>query len=175
MSKSPVKIGIPKWSDKELVLNLVMGSFAPGKELNIIPQELQKTETQDYDYYIIQFKGPILREWKEAVEKEGVILQNYLPNYAFIAGMKRDIVNTVFSKEYVNYIGIYQPYYKILVDKYSGSKELNIWVFSKEKIQDVVQKLRSQGFAEVKIHDENIIRARGTYSQVIMAAKLTEV
>ncbi|MEM3612103.1 MAG: S8 family serine peptidase [Thermoplasmata archaeon] len=175
MSKNPVKIGIPKWSDKELVLNLVMGSFAPGKELNIIPQELQKTETQDYDYYIIQFKGPILREWKEAVEKEGVILQNYLPNYAFIAGMKRDIVNTVFSKEYVNYIGIYQPYYKILVDKYSGSKELNIWVFSKEKIQDVVQKLRSQGFAEVKIHDENIIRARGTYSQVIMAAKLTEV
>ncbi|MEM3413041.1 MAG: hypothetical protein QXE27_03745, partial [Thermoplasmata archaeon] len=105
MTKNHVKIGIPKWSDKELVLNLVIGSFTPGKELNIIPKALQKTNTEDYDYYIIQFKGPILREWKEAVEKEGVILQNYLPNYAFIAGMKRDIVNTVFSKEYVNYIG----------------------------------------------------------------------
>ncbi|MCX8174389.1 MAG: S8 family serine peptidase [Thermoplasmata archaeon] len=175
MGKPPLKVGIAKSSDKQHTLCLVMGNFVPGKELTQIPPELQKTETEDYDYYILQFKGPVDQKWKEDIEKEGVVLHDYLPNDAFIASMNREIVNSVFSKEYVNYIGIYQPYYKVLVDRYTGSTQLHIWVFSKEKIPNIAQELRKIGFKEVKIFDEERISAKGTYLQVIEAAKIAEV
>jgi hypothetical protein len=64
-------------------------------------------------YYIVQFDGPIRTRQKKKLEKRGVRVLDYLPDFAFIVKMNDETRAAVESMKEVRWVGIYQPAYRI--------------------------------------------------------------
>lgn len=81
-----------------------------------IPSELRVNLTQQLncDKFILQFVGPIKQEWKDKVASYGVVLFGYLPSYGFIVQMNSSLMPELEQLYFVQWIGIYQPAYKVL-------------------------------------------------------------
>ncbi len=65
------------------------------------------------EYYILQFKGNVLEEWKQAVKNTGALFFDYVPNNAFIVRMNSSVKSQVEAMDIVQWVGTYQPAYKI--------------------------------------------------------------
>lgn len=63
--------------------------------------------------FIVQFSGPVLQAWKQAVEQTGALLGGYLPENAFIAELTRDQLEKVAALDCVQWVGPFKPDYKI--------------------------------------------------------------
>ncbi len=66
--------------------------------------------------YLVQFTGPVHNEWKAAVEKAGVRLYGYIPDYAFIARMDPATAESVRGLSFVRWVGLYHPAYRLSPD-----------------------------------------------------------
>ena len=66
--------------------------------------------------YLIQFTGPVRNEWKAAVEKAGVGLYGYIPDYAFVARMDPATAESVRPLSFVRWVGLYHPAYRLSPD-----------------------------------------------------------
>ena len=75
-----------------------------------IPPALASTNS---DERIVQFIGPIKSEWVKAVEGFGIGLEEYVDSFAFITRMDDAQASAVRSLPFVNWIGTYEPAYKI--------------------------------------------------------------
>ena len=64
-------------------------------------------------YYIVQFSGYIREEWKQAVSDTGAVIFDYVPNNAFVVRMDPVEKSRVESLDEVQWIGIFQPSYRI--------------------------------------------------------------
>ena len=69
--------------------------------------------TDTEEYYILQFKGNVLEEWKQAVKNTGAVFFDYVPNNAFIVRMNSSVKSQVETMDIVQWVGTYQPAYKI--------------------------------------------------------------
>ncbi len=67
-------------------------------------------------YYLVQFKGPILPEWKVALQKQGAVVLDYVPQFAYIVRMNSAISAQVQGFSSVRWIGIYQPAFRLSTD-----------------------------------------------------------
>ncbi|MDK2834750.1 MAG: hypothetical protein PWR29_223 [Methanolobus sp.] len=63
-------------------------------------------------YYIVQFKGPVLEEWKGEVTGTGAALFDYIPNNAFIIRMDSSQKDQVQYFDFVIWTGEYRAEYK---------------------------------------------------------------
>ncbi len=66
--------------------------------------------------YILQFSGPVLPEWKQAVLEAGGQLDGYLPDYAFIARLDGAALARVRVLPFVRWVGPYEPAYRLAAD-----------------------------------------------------------
>jgi len=64
-------------------------------------------------YYIVQSTSYVTDEWKQSITDTGAVLFDYIPNNAFIVRMNSRVLARVEALDTVQWIGIYQPYYKI--------------------------------------------------------------
>jgi len=64
-------------------------------------------------YYIVQFSDYIREEWKQDVRDTGAVIYDYVPNNAFVVRMNTSVKSRVESLDKVQWIGIYQPSYRI--------------------------------------------------------------
>jgi hypothetical protein len=64
------------------------------------------------NYFLIQFTGPILQEWKDAVASKGFDFVNYIANYAFIVRSERD-PSVLLTLPFVRWVGAHHPAYKL--------------------------------------------------------------
>lgn len=64
-------------------------------------------------YYIVQFQGPVEQAWKDQVAAAGAELLGYLPDYAFKVRMTPEQAAQVGQLATVNWVGIFQPAYKL--------------------------------------------------------------
>lgn len=67
-------------------------------------------------YYIVQFTGPVLEEWKDEVAGSGAALFDYVPNNAFIVRMNSSQKEQVESLDFVQWTGEYKASYKHQLD-----------------------------------------------------------
>ncbi|WP_370575092.1 Ig-like domain-containing protein [Methanomethylovorans sp.] len=67
-------------------------------------------------YYIVQFTGPVLEEWKDGVAESGAALFDYVPNNAFIVRMNLSQKEQVESLDVVQWTGEYKASYKHQLD-----------------------------------------------------------
>ncbi len=67
-------------------------------------------------YYIVQFVGPVLQEWKDQIAAEGAEILDYIPDYAFKVRMNPAEAVRVEALGSVAWVGLFQPAYKLSPD-----------------------------------------------------------
>ena len=63
--------------------------------------------------YLVQFIGPVKTGWVDDLKASGARLYNYVPNFAFIVSMDSWTAQVVARLPSVQWVGIYQPAYRI--------------------------------------------------------------
>jgi hypothetical protein len=114
------------------------------------------------DYYVVQFIGPITQEWKDQVAKLGALnTDQYWSDNAFIMKMDEKTLVNVRALPFVNWIGTYQPAYKMASDLSefnAGRDTIEVSVFKNENIETVISKLKSMGASFMwKVDKSNLI------------------
>ena len=69
--------------------------------------------TPGLHYYIVQFIGPIKQEWLKDIKKNGAILREPFPNFSYIVEMDKTVLSKIVSLPYLNWVGHYDPKYRI--------------------------------------------------------------
>ena len=108
--------GSPADPSKQTInLYLATGSFDPLQSLPAISSQLAYTteEAAAAGVYIVQFNGPVQETWKQALQQAGVILGDYLPDYAFIVSMTPEVKAQVEALSFVRWTGVYEPAYRL--------------------------------------------------------------
>ena len=113
-----------------------------------LPAELRATrDNQSPVYCIIQFKGPIQRGWIKQLNRLGAKTIGYLPNYATVAKLSPEQQENVSRLDFVNWIGLFHPAYKIQAEllSWSGRGEIAVLVTPGEDYKPVAELIDSQG------------------------------
>ncbi len=144
------KLTLPPEQTGPLTINLVQGySFDPLKEQPQLPAELSVAAPRkgEYDYYLIQFPGPIKPEWKASLEKRGVKFLWYVPNYAYVARVPVYRAKEIAALPEVRWMGLDQPAYKLLpgLEKAKGPQTLIVVFHYDEDADALLAELRSLG------------------------------
>lgn len=111
----------------------------------------------DAQLIIIQFDGPVEEDWKERVEAMGVILGDYLPDFAFLAKVKdaKD-QNALKRLPFVKRVVPFHPVSKLapqLRASLNRSSSLQVVAIGFDKRVDVGRKLRNiRGIQSVETH-----------------------
>ena len=63
------------------------------------------TDTGEYD--IVQFKGNVLEEWKQAVKNTGAVFFDYVPHNEFIVRMNSSETSSGETIDIVQWVGTY--------------------------------------------------------------------
>ncbi len=122
------------------------------------PEISSELRIDDYEpgekgIYIIHMLGPINSEWVERVEDMGVEVMNYVHNYAYRVRMTPEQAQEVYELRFVDWVGVYQPEYKIRPDLELGELEIGLAPGSEfETIERIAE------IADVEILDQNIER-----------------
>ncbi len=64
-------------------------------------------------HWIVQFVGPILPEWREAITATGATIADFIPEYAYLVEMTPQVAAEVAQLSYVNWVGLYRADYKL--------------------------------------------------------------
>lgn len=80
-----------------------------------IPYGLEKKAYTDDENgnYIVRFTGPVKDEWKANLEKLGVTVRDYIPEFSFLVSMQNAVCAEVAALPFVQEVLIYQPAFKI--------------------------------------------------------------
>jgi len=93
-------------------LHLVVGTFDPLVKPVVLPDEL--TTTSWDGLFLVQFIGPTLPSWRDAVEDLGVDLISYIPDNGYIARMTLSARRGVVDLPYVRWVGPFHPGFRVL-------------------------------------------------------------
>jgi len=103
-------VGPPEVGPEDMVIALATGTFSPTEpDLDGI-RELYPGEKARV---IIQTNGPALPEWIEQIEGLGVVIESYIPKYAFLATVPSDKIDDLLGLDFVRWIGPYEPEHKV--------------------------------------------------------------
>ncbi|MBS3781766.1 MAG: S8 family serine peptidase [Candidatus Thermoplasmatota archaeon] len=125
-----------------------------------VPEEMEIEEypSDERGYYILQFIGPIKDEWKEQLEDTGVDLHGFRHRFNFIVEMDSETKRDAEDLHFVNWIGIYQPAYRIDQEllKRSGRLELEVHTFEGVNLMRAGDKIADLG-ADIHLIGKNKI------------------
>lgn len=107
-------------------------------------------------YYIVQFNGPVLEEWKMELAAAGPVLFDYIPNNAFVVRMDTSQKEQVDSFDFVKWTGEYKASYKHQLDIVTGADmpaissadseaELIVLLFDERESEKIREKIVSLG------------------------------
>ena len=131
-------------------------------------------------YYVIQFEGPIRREWVDELERNGISAFGYLPNYAMLGRLSPKQRDLVRSLPGIRWVGPFQPAYKLqyaLLDA-SGFEEIVIQLMPGETGAAVEEFIKANGGTVVEALTTSFattVRAGIAASRIPDVARLPEV
>ncbi|WP_445475366.1 S8 family serine peptidase [Methanococcoides methylutens] len=101
-------------------------------------------------YYIVQFKGYVIDEWKQDVRDTGAIIFDYIPNNAFIVRMNSSVKGEVENLESVQWLGPYHASYRISpslssISEESGRVDVIVMLFDAGENQRVLTEIAELG------------------------------
>ena len=113
-------------------------------------------EPEQTGYFIVQFDGPVMPQWKDALKQVGVEIFDYLPDFSFVVRMAAASTATVEAMPHVRWVGIFQPAFRI-------SQKAMATLYSQGSEQDApMTQMRVNLFPGVNLADiETQIRAAG--------------
>jgi len=154
-----------------------------------IPLELK---IEDYEigtngYYFVKFIGPIKDEWLKALKDKGAEPLQYYPHFAYLVKMKSEKRKEIEAINNVNWVGVYQPAYKMSKELKEGltegkkfnSQQLNILIIKdSEKIPEIIKEIESFGGIFEQKYDLDFYtkcRVRIDFSKVPAIVKIPDV
>ncbi len=134
-------------------INIGTGYHFTAAKGPVLPENLRiKEDKGDFNYYIVQFTGPIKEEWKDDVRAIGGRFEEYIPNFAFIVKLPNNKIDEVRNLPEVQYVGYYEPAYKlhVLVRKALDAKavsnqKLVVVLHQDADLNTVVDRVKSLG------------------------------
>ena len=109
------------------------------------------------DYCLIQFVGPIQEGWKNKIQRLGVQLFDYVPNYSFIAKIRLSALNKVQALDFVQWVGPYEPAYKVSPKLTMKKRFVSTREFRTLNIDRKAAPISENGNIEVILHEhENL-------------------
>jgi len=145
----------------------------------VLPAALTRVRSE---YYIVHCKGPVYSGYREQLEKAGARIYSYLPNYAFLAGMTDVVKHEIAQFEFVDWIGIYQPAYKISgQDRFKdlrGTHRITMVLYPDASLDGVLEELENLGALAIEATSGEwfgIVRCDVDLSLVPRIAKLEPV
>ncbi len=150
--------------------------FNPKEKLPEIPAEL----TGESDYYLIHLKGPVYEEMKQNIKAYGVKLIQYIPFNAFIAKMDKSKKAIIEGLPFVNWIGNYEPAYKIstLFKELPNENEWLVILFPDEDIYLVKNRVENLGCAILEVSDNEyckVLKIRADRAHLNEIARISGV
>ncbi len=110
---------------------------------------------EQYDYYVVQFSGPVQSAWKESLADLGAVFYDYIPQYAFIIKLVTAKAAAVEGLSFVRWLGEYEADLKLSSDIYDitpgklkeqGSLlDVRVVAFPGEDVRSLEQEIRSAG------------------------------
>jgi hypothetical protein len=89
---------------------------------------IESYEPGTYGLYIIQFIGPLKQSWLNQISTMDASLLNYIPNYAYLVRLNSDMEKSIRQLYFVQWLGIFQPAYKI--DRQATDGKLGVTVLN---------------------------------------------
>jgi subtilisin family serine protease/photosystem II stability/assembly factor-like uncharacterized protein/uncharacterized protein YegL len=123
---------------------------------------LDAYEPDEHGYYLVQFADVTLPEWRTALEATGAEPLGYVPNNAFIVRMTEAQRALVARLQPVQWIGIYQPAYRIaswMPPRGEGETTLVVLTFPGEDPEQIAAQLEGWG-GEILATTENGFRGK---------------
>lgn len=101
-------------SDREppIPLRLAAGQFDPVRDASPAPASLNGAPLLS-PYLLVQFRGPIRPEWREALEAAGARILDYLPDYAYVIRAPPGLADLLAALPGVRWVGEYRPAYRV--------------------------------------------------------------
>ncbi|MGQ9582787.1 MAG: S8 family serine peptidase [Thermoplasmatota archaeon] len=130
-------------AEKEVPLLLSVGSFDPLRAPPPLPDDLRAPDTDGYR--ILQFTGPVLDSWKQEVERCGVQLFRYLPEFAFITRMTPLQEMILSGLPFVRWVGPFHPGYKLSPDLERERGTIEMSVLFLERPDELELRIRQMG------------------------------
>ncbi|MDA0524479.1 S8 family serine peptidase [Methanococcoides alaskense] len=111
---------------------------------------IESPSNETEDYYIVQFKGSILEEWKRDVSRTGATLFSYVPNNAFIIRMNTSVKAEVETIDSVQWIGYYDTSYRInpglsLISEKSSQVDVVVILFDENESDRILNEISNLG------------------------------
>ncbi|UCH88016.1 MAG: S8 family serine peptidase [Thermoplasmata archaeon] len=101
----------PIESDPKIPKEFKSTSFESEKSVTIQNEDSGEGITEDY--FIVQLKGPVKKEWRNSIRESGIELYYYIPDYAFIAYGRLDLIQEIQMLDFVRWVGPFHPYYRV--------------------------------------------------------------
>ena len=100
--------------DAETPIHLRAGSFDPlAGEPDVPPGMRRLLATGRAGLRLVQFPGPIQDEWYTAMEKAGLEVVTYIPDYAYLVWGDEAAVERLADAVPLRWAGLYHPYYAL--------------------------------------------------------------
>jgi hypothetical protein len=148
------------------------------------------TEVVGDSYQIIQFNGRVQDAWLAELRQAGIEPLQYIPHQAYLAYVPAGVRETVGQREYVRWMGLYQPAYKLgpalrwlLTGKAGKPSEDGTYLvatFKRSGLETATKRLESLGkvitvetMPAGTVFD--VLRVRLSPAAVIRAAQASEV
>lgn len=126
------------------------------------PLRIDAYAPDEEGYYIVQFHDKILPEWTMELEQAGINIMGYVPNNAFVVQMTHIQCDMVTSLDKVQWVGIFQPAYKIsprLSDAPQGETTLIVLTFPGVDMEKMATNIQELG-GLVESQSENEFRGK---------------
>ncbi|MFQ6127475.1 MAG: S8 family serine peptidase [Thermoplasmata archaeon] len=166
---------------EELYLIGIRGfSFDTRKGEPSIPDELRISDYSEgaVGYYIVQFRGPVRREWKESLSQAGAEIVNYVPFNAFLVRIDPGMRAALGRVQAVQWVGVFHPAYKVSPELVSetGTFEAEVITFYPEGVDTVLDILPEESILfSYKGKDFGRVDARIDHDQLVRVANLVDV
>lgn len=135
----------------------------------------------DENVYLLQFDGPILAEWQQALDATGAKRLGYVPEFAYLVRMSLAQKEAAAALPHVRWIGLYQPGYKIapaLAKESTGRCKLTVLTFPGVDMDAVKTKAAHLGGVVEQSGQNDLsgtLRIEIDWKQVVPLARLPEV
>jgi hypothetical protein len=152
------------------------------------PLQAESYAAGQMNYYLMQFQGPVLPEWQDAVEEEGAVLLDYIPDFTFVVQMDAPTRDRVAQMPMVRWVGIYQAGYRLApavlahaqetLNAPSEPLELRVSVFPGEDLGTVQNQVRAVGGQVLETSENDlgaILRVRADPAAVEALASVNGV
>jgi hypothetical protein len=146
-------------------IQLAGGRFDPLFESEPFPvpqsMKVQAYPPGEAGYYILQFKGPVKQDWKDAVMEAGATILDYVPDFAFIVKMGQETKLRVERMDSVRWVGVYQPAYRIepqlmrtyVLGEQAEAVTLIVVTFREENVNLIAEVLKTMGGIALEVSE----------------------